>query len=139
MIKNEGISVGTAVPSVADADSSELGAATRSSWVKLNVFVRSREDYVAQLKPLGEVFRKHFGGHYPTMALFEVSGAFRPTRSSSSRGSPFSTARRRERFRSWRALGGCAREARVPRDAWRRRNPCRCALRERSRLAAGPS
>jgi enamine deaminase RidA (YjgF/YER057c/UK114 family) len=44
--------------------------------VKLNVFVRSRDEYVAKLKPLGEVFRKHFGGHYPAMALFEVSGLF---------------------------------------------------------------
>ena len=44
--------------------------------VKLNVFVRSRDDYVAKLKPLGEVFREHFGGHYPAMALFEVSGLF---------------------------------------------------------------
>src|SRR5262249_9552742 len=44
--------------------------------VKLNVFVRSRDDYVAKLKPLGEVFRKHFGGHYPAMALFEVSALF---------------------------------------------------------------
>jgi enamine deaminase RidA (YjgF/YER057c/UK114 family) len=44
--------------------------------VKLNVFVRSRDDYVSKLKDLGSVFRKHFGGHYPTMALFEVSGLF---------------------------------------------------------------
>jgi enamine deaminase RidA (YjgF/YER057c/UK114 family) len=44
--------------------------------VKLNVFVRSRDDYVAKLKPLGEVFRKHFAGHYPAMALFEVNGLF---------------------------------------------------------------
>jgi enamine deaminase RidA (YjgF/YER057c/UK114 family) len=44
--------------------------------VKLNVFVRSRDDYVAKLKPLGEVFREQFGGHYPAMALFEVSGLF---------------------------------------------------------------
>jgi enamine deaminase RidA (YjgF/YER057c/UK114 family) len=44
--------------------------------VKLNVFVRSRDAYVASLKPLGEVFRRHFGGHYPAMALFEVSSLF---------------------------------------------------------------
>lgn len=44
--------------------------------VKLNVFVRSRDDYVARLKPLGKVFREHFGSHYPAMALFEVSGLF---------------------------------------------------------------
>jgi enamine deaminase RidA (YjgF/YER057c/UK114 family) len=59
-----------------------LGAVVREAGgalgdvVKLNVFVRSRDDYVAKRKPLGEVFRKHFGGHYPAMALFEVSGLF---------------------------------------------------------------
>jgi enamine deaminase RidA (YjgF/YER057c/UK114 family) len=49
---------------------------TLADVVKLNVFVRSRDDYVARLKPLGEVFRRRFGGHYPAMALFEVSGLF---------------------------------------------------------------
>jgi enamine deaminase RidA (YjgF/YER057c/UK114 family) len=59
-----------------------LGAVVREAGgalgdvVKLNVFVLSRDDYVAKLKPLGEVFRKHFGGHYPAMALFEVNGLF---------------------------------------------------------------
>jgi enamine deaminase RidA (YjgF/YER057c/UK114 family) len=45
--------------------------------VKLNIFVRDRADYVAKLKPLGQVFRAYFGDYYPTMALFEVSGFFR--------------------------------------------------------------
>lgn len=45
--------------------------------VKLNIFVRDRDDYVANLKPLGEIFRSYFDGYYPTMALFEVSGFFR--------------------------------------------------------------
>lgn len=44
--------------------------------VKLNIFVRDRDDYVAKLKPLGEVFRRSFGGYYPALALFEVSGFF---------------------------------------------------------------
>jgi enamine deaminase RidA (YjgF/YER057c/UK114 family) len=44
--------------------------------VKLNVFVRDRGDYVSKLTPIGEVFRRHFGRHYPAMALFEVSGLF---------------------------------------------------------------
>lgn len=44
--------------------------------VKLNIFVRDRDDYVAHLKPLGRVFRTYFGDHYPTMALFEVTGFF---------------------------------------------------------------
>jgi len=45
--------------------------------VKLNIFVSSRDDYAANLKALGQVFRKYFGDHYPAMALFEVTGFFR--------------------------------------------------------------
>jgi len=45
--------------------------------VKLNVFVKNRDDYVANLKPIGKVFRDYFGDHYPAMALFEVSAFFR--------------------------------------------------------------
>jgi enamine deaminase RidA (YjgF/YER057c/UK114 family) len=46
--------------------------------VKLTIYVKSRDDYVAKLTPLGEVYRRYFGGHYPAMALFEVSGFFQP-------------------------------------------------------------
>lgn len=46
--------------------------------VKLNVFVTSRDAYVAQLKPLGRLFREYFGDYYPAMALFEVAGLFQP-------------------------------------------------------------
>lgn len=45
--------------------------------VKLNIFVADRHDYRANLKPLGELFRAYFEGHYPAMALFEVAGFFR--------------------------------------------------------------
>ncbi|HEU4782116.1 MAG TPA: RidA family protein [Ktedonobacterales bacterium] len=46
--------------------------------VKLNVFVTSRDAYVAQLKPLGRLFREFFGNYYPAMALFEVVALFQP-------------------------------------------------------------
>lgn len=46
--------------------------------VKLNVFVTSRDTYVAQLKSLGRLFREYFGDYYPAMALFEVKGLFQP-------------------------------------------------------------
>jgi enamine deaminase RidA (YjgF/YER057c/UK114 family) len=46
--------------------------------VKLNVYVTSRDAYLAQLKPLGKIFRDYFGGYYPAMALFEVTGLFQP-------------------------------------------------------------
>ena len=49
---------------------------TMADIMKLNIFVRQREDYLAKLKPLGQIFRAHFDGHYPTMALFQVSGFF---------------------------------------------------------------
>lgn len=44
--------------------------------VKLTIFVRDRAAYLANLKPIGAVFRSFFGGYYPAMALFEVSGFF---------------------------------------------------------------
>lgn len=55
----------------------QAAGGTLQDVVKLNVFVRDRRGYVANLKPIGEVFRRHFNGHYPAMALFEVSGFFR--------------------------------------------------------------
>jgi enamine deaminase RidA (YjgF/YER057c/UK114 family) len=54
----------------------EAAGGTMRDIVKLNIFVRDRDDYVAQAKPLGEVFRRYFGGYYPTLALFEVSALF---------------------------------------------------------------
>ncbi|MGH7905542.1 MAG: RidA family protein [Candidatus Binataceae bacterium] len=44
--------------------------------VQLTIFVRSRDDYTANLKALGRIFRTHFGDYYPAMALFEVNGFF---------------------------------------------------------------
>ena len=46
--------------------------------MRLDIFVLSRDDYLARLKPLGMAYRKHFGRHYPAMALFEVRGLFDP-------------------------------------------------------------
>lgn len=46
--------------------------------VKLNMFVRDRDDYAAKRKALGEVWRRHFGDYYPALALFEVGGLFAP-------------------------------------------------------------
>jgi len=49
---------------------------TLQDVVKLNLFVRSRDDYIAKLRLIGKVYRAHFGDHYPTMALFEIAGLF---------------------------------------------------------------
>ncbi len=44
--------------------------------VKINIFVRDRDDYLAHLKPLGQVHRSFFGNYYPATALFEISRFF---------------------------------------------------------------
>ncbi len=46
--------------------------------VKLNIFVKDRDDYVSKLSELGRIHKKYFGNYYPTMALFEVTGFFQP-------------------------------------------------------------
>ena len=43
---------------------------------KLNIFVRDRDDYLAHLKPIGQMHRLFFGAYYPAMALFEISRFF---------------------------------------------------------------
>jgi len=54
----------------------EAAGGTLQDVVKLTIFVRDRDAYIANLKPLGQVFRSYFGGYYPAMALFEVSVFF---------------------------------------------------------------
>ncbi len=44
--------------------------------VKINIFVRDRDDYLAQLQPLGVVHKSFFGNYYPATALFEISRFF---------------------------------------------------------------
>jgi enamine deaminase RidA (YjgF/YER057c/UK114 family) len=49
---------------------------TMPDIVKLNIFVKSRDDYIAHLRELGLIHRRYFGDYYPAMALFEVSAFF---------------------------------------------------------------
>jgi enamine deaminase RidA (YjgF/YER057c/UK114 family) len=49
-----------------------------SDLVWLQVFVTDVADYRANLRELGQVWRKHFGRHYPAMGLFGVTGLFEP-------------------------------------------------------------
>ena len=46
--------------------------------VKLNIFVTNRAEYVKNLKQFGPLFHDYFGKYYPTMALFEITGLFKP-------------------------------------------------------------
>jgi enamine deaminase RidA (YjgF/YER057c/UK114 family) len=46
--------------------------------VSLQVFVRDVPAYRASLSELGQVWRTHFGSHYPAMGLFGVTELFAP-------------------------------------------------------------
>lgn len=46
--------------------------------VSLTIFVTDAGEYRKELAPIGASYRKHFGKHYPAMALFEVSALFDP-------------------------------------------------------------
>lgn len=54
----------------------EAAGGTLQNIVKLNIYVLDAEDYLGKLKPLGEVYRKYFGKHYPAMTLAEVKGLY---------------------------------------------------------------
>ena len=43
---------------------------------QITIFIRDRDDYLAHLKPLGQVYRSFFGDYYPATALFEISRFF---------------------------------------------------------------
>ena len=46
--------------------------------VSLQVFVRDVAAYRAALSDIGQVWRRHFGNHYPAMGLFGVTELFDP-------------------------------------------------------------
>ena len=54
----------------------EAAGGSTDDITKLNIFVRSRDDYVSRLSELGRIYRQELGKDFPAMALFEVSGFF---------------------------------------------------------------
>lgn len=51
----------------------EEAGGTMQNIVKITIFVQDRDEYLAHLKPLGQVHKAYFGSYYPATALFEVS------------------------------------------------------------------
>lgn len=54
----------------------EAASGKMQDIVKVNIFVRDRDNYLAHLKPLGVIHKSFFGAYYPAAALFEVSRFF---------------------------------------------------------------
>jgi enamine deaminase RidA (YjgF/YER057c/UK114 family) len=46
--------------------------------VSMQIFVTSAAEYREALAEIGAAYRRHFGTHYPAMALVEVSALFDP-------------------------------------------------------------
>lgn len=44
--------------------------------VKLNIFVKDKNDYAAKMKEIGKIYLSYFGKYFPAMTLVEVSSLF---------------------------------------------------------------
>jgi enamine deaminase RidA (YjgF/YER057c/UK114 family) len=42
--------------------------------VSMQIFTTDLDDYLRHSRPIGEAYRRHFGAHYPAIALVEVKG-----------------------------------------------------------------
>lgn len=51
---------------------------SREHLVSMQIFVTSAAEYREALEEIGTAYRRHFGHHYPAMALVEVAGLFDP-------------------------------------------------------------
>ncbi len=54
----------------------EAAGGAMTDIVKMTIFTRDRDLYLANLKPIGKVHRRYFGSYFPTMAMFEITGFF---------------------------------------------------------------
>ena len=56
----------------------EAAGAHPQDLVSMQIFVTDIAEYQRGSKAIGEAYRRHFGRHYPAMALLEVSRLFDP-------------------------------------------------------------
>jgi enamine deaminase RidA (YjgF/YER057c/UK114 family) len=56
----------------------EAAGAHPQDLVSMQIFVTDLAEYQRVSKQIGEAYRRHFGRHYPAMALLEVSRLFDP-------------------------------------------------------------
>ena len=56
----------------------QAAGAQPQDLVSMQIFVTDVAEYQRLSKQIGEAYRRHFGRHYPAMALLGVSGLFDP-------------------------------------------------------------
>ena len=54
------------------------GGAGPEHIVRMTWYIIDRDDYVANLAAIGEVYRELIGRHYPAMAVLQVAGLIEP-------------------------------------------------------------
>lgn len=80
----DGAIQGTSLPEQFDVAAGNVAAALRAAGarpehlVSLIIYVTAVAEYRASLRELGEVYRAHFGRHYPAIALLGVAELFDP-------------------------------------------------------------
>jgi enamine deaminase RidA (YjgF/YER057c/UK114 family) len=52
--------------------------AVPNDLVSMQIFVTDVDEYLGSRDVIGQTYRRHFGTHYPAMALFEVRRLFDP-------------------------------------------------------------
>jgi enamine deaminase RidA (YjgF/YER057c/UK114 family) len=78
------VGTGENVPEQFDAAATNLLAALRAAGgepdhlVSVVVYTTDVDEYRASAAALGDVWRRHFGRHYPAMALLGVAALFEP-------------------------------------------------------------
>jgi enamine deaminase RidA (YjgF/YER057c/UK114 family) len=83
-LDSSGTLVGEDVPAQFDQAASNLVAALAAAGgspgdlVSLHIYVTDVSAYRARLQELGAIYRRHFGRHYPAVALFGVEELFDP-------------------------------------------------------------
>ena len=46
--------------------------------VSIQIFITDADEYRSRVAEIGATYRRHFGRHYPAMAMLEVKGLFDP-------------------------------------------------------------
>ena len=52
------------------------GGGVPENVVQLTIYVLDRQEFIANRKPLGEVYRRQMGKHFPAITLIEVKGLY---------------------------------------------------------------
>lgn len=83
-LDRSGVMVGPGLIEQFDVAAANIVTALRAAGgeshhlVLMQIYVTDVDGYRSSLKELGAIYRRHFGHHYPALALFEIAGLMEP-------------------------------------------------------------